>query len=119
MLNQRWSGIYPLRPAVLCGSGLLAGRLYEEGTLLDSYSTGAFGFDGESTTDFASLYGVLRLNSKTSLLGRYSFGRTNASSLTSALVRSFDSLQSDGFALGLAVQGGLAELSDVSACGSN
>ena len=89
--------------------GILAGRLYEEGTLLDSYSTGAFGFDGESTTDFASLYGVLRLNSKTSLLGRYSFGRTNASSLTSALVRSFDSLQSDGFAVGLAVPGGRAE----------
>jgi len=89
--------------------GILAGRLYEESTLLDSYSTGAFGFDGESTTDFASLYGVLRLNSKASLLGRYSFGRTNASSLRSALVRSFDSIQSDGFAVGLAVQGGLAE----------
>jgi len=85
--------------------GLLAGQLYEQSTFLDNTGEGAFGFRNDSSTDFTSLYAALTLMPNVNLFGRYSIGRTDASKVRSALMHSFTDLESDSFALGLAVNG--------------
>lgn len=79
-----------------------AGQMFERGSLLNSYSHGAFAFQGNNLTNFASMSAKYNLTKKIDLFASYSRGHTQGRAQNMGLVSSISNLKSEAFSVAMA-----------------
>ncbi|MGB0843138.1 MAG: S8 family serine peptidase [Alphaproteobacteria bacterium] len=79
-----------------------AGQMFERGSLLNSYSQGAFAFQGNNVTNFASMSAKYNLTKNVNLFASYSRGHTQGRAQSMGLVSSISNLKSEAFSVAMA-----------------
>ena len=79
-----------------------AGQMIENGSLLNSYSSGAFAFEGSNTTNFAGVSAHFKVSKNVDFFASYSRGHTLGKTQNVGLISSVSNLKSEAFSIALA-----------------
>jgi hypothetical protein len=111
--NTRRQKVFVLKAAVPVGTrakvALNLGALSEDGAVLGTRQTGAFGLGSNARTSFAGLSGEIAVGEKTTLFAGYEAGWTKVDGATGALVGHVDTIRSTSWRVGLAARGVIGE----------
>lgn len=80
--------------------GAQLGTLSESAGPLASTGDGAFDFGRDADTTFLGLFGATPLSARTTLFGRWGWGRTNGDDLATGLLKNATDVASESYALG-------------------